>query len=90
MKDVTYVQFVCMVCPKKAEPSIMCITVRYYKFNCPGEVATPTVKILVAKVSTPGAKFMTMNILHFYLMTPLKRPEFICINLQDIPEEIIQ
>ena len=32
-------------------------------------------------VSTPGATFMTMDISNFYLMTPLKRPEFIGINL---------
>ena len=51
--------------------------------------------MLVAKilfnsvVSTQGAKFMTMDISNFYLMTPLKRPEYIRIKLSDIPEEII-
>ena len=62
--------------------------------NYPGEVATPTSDILVAKllfnsvVSTPGAKFMTMDIPNFYLMTPLKRPEYIRVSLKDIPDEI--
>jgi len=32
---------------------------------------------------------MTIDISDFYLMTPLKRPEFICISINDIPEEII-
>ena len=32
---------------------------------------------------------MTINISDFYLMTPLKRPEFIRISINDIPEEII-
>ena len=32
---------------------------------------------------------MTMNISYFYLMTPLKRPEYIRIKLADIPKEII-
>ena len=40
-------------------------------------------------VSTPGAKFMTMDISNFYLMTPLQRPEYIRIKLADIPQEII-
>ena len=32
---------------------------------------------------------MIMDIANFYLMTPLKRPEYIKIKLRDIPEEII-
>ena len=55
----------------------------------------PTADILVAKilfnsvVSTRNAKFMTMDISNFYLMTPLKRPEYICISIKYIPNEII-
>ena len=32
---------------------------------------------------------MTMDISNFYLMTPLKRPEYIHISIKYIPEEII-
>ena len=32
---------------------------------------------------------MTMDLSNFYLMTPLKRPEYVKINLKDIPDEII-
>ena len=39
-------------------------------------------------VSTRDAPFMTMDISNFYLMTPLKRSEYIGINIKDIPEEI--
>ena len=52
--------------------------------------------MLVAKhlfdgvVSTKGAKFMTMDISIFYLMTPLKRPEYIRMKMSSIPEEIIE
>ena len=51
--------------------------------------------MLVAKllfnsvISTHGARFMTMDITNFYLMTPLKRPEYVKIKMRDIPEEII-
>jgi hypothetical protein len=51
--------------------------------------------MLVAKmlfnsvISTKNARFMTMDISNFYLMTPLHRPEFIRIKLSDIPNEVI-
>ena len=49
-----------------------------------------TVKILLNSViSTPGARFANADISNFYLMTPLKRPEYIRMKMSDIPEEII-
>ena len=53
------------------------------RINYPGEIATPTADMLAANllfnsvVSTRDAKFMTMDISNFYIMTPLKRPEYI-------------
>lgn len=32
---------------------------------------------------------MTMDILNFYLNTPLKRPEYVCIKLSNVPDEVI-
>jgi hypothetical protein len=58
-------------------------------------VATPTTEILVAKllfnsvIFTCGARYMTMDISNFYLMTPLKQPEYVRIKIDDIPNEII-
>ena len=94
-KDVTYGQFVCTVRPEKKEQNRTRLVVGGDKINYPGEVATPTAEMLVAKllfnsvVSTPKAKFMTMDISNFYLMTPLKRPEFIRMKITDVPTEII-
>ena len=57
---------------------------------------TPTACMLVAKLvlnsvmSTKGAKFMTMDISNFYLMTPLNQPEYIIINIRDVPDEIVR
>eukprot|EP00804_Cyclotella_cryptica_P005280 CCRYP_015798-RA/>CCRYP_015798-RA protein AED:0.29 eAED:0.29 QI:0/0/0/1/1/1/2/0/570 len=72
------------------------------RFHCwwrphqlPREVGTPTAEMLVAKllfnsaISTPTAKFMTIDISNFYLMTPLMRPEYLRVKLTDIPVEII-
>ena len=79
--DITYGQFVCTVRPKKAEPNRTRFTVGGNHINYPGEVTMPTAQMLVAKllfnsvISTKDAKFMTMDISNFYLMTPLKRPD---------------
>jgi uncharacterized protein YktA (UPF0223 family) len=57
---------------------------------------TPTADLLLIKnllnsvISTPGARFATADISNFYLMTPLKRPEYAKIKLSDIPEEVIK
>jgi hypothetical protein len=95
-KDVTYGQFVCSFRPEKKDPFRTRFTVGGDRINYPGEVATPTAEMLVAKmlfnsvVSTKGAKFMTMDISNFYLHTPLKRPEFLRLKLSDIPDEVIK
>ena len=63
--------------------------------NCPFDVGTPTANMLAFKillnsvVSTPGAKFMTIDLSNFYLNTPMKRYEYVKLRLSDIPEEII-
>jgi hypothetical protein len=95
-RDITYGSFTCSVRPEKVdEPNRTRFTAGGDKINYPGEVATPTAEMLVAKllfnsvVSTPGAKFMTMDISNFYLMTPLLRPEYLRIKLTDLPDEII-
>jgi hypothetical protein len=96
MKDVTYGSFTCTVRPEKADPNRTRFTVGGDRINYPGEVATPTADMLVAKIlfnsviSTPGARFMTMDISNFCLMTPLLRPEYLRIKLSDLPDEIIK
>ncbi|KAL7488544.1 hypothetical protein ACHAW6_014130 [Cyclotella cf. meneghiniana] len=57
---------------------------------------TPTADLLLIKIflnsviSSEGTKFATADILNFYLMMPLKRPEFGRVKISDIPEEIIK
>jgi hypothetical protein len=96
MKDVTYGQFVCTVRPDKAEPNQTRFTVGGNRINYPGEDTTLTMEMLVAKmlfnsvISTKGARFMTMDISDFYLMTPLHCPKFIRMKLSGIPNEVIE
>ena len=83
MKDVTYGSFVSNVRNEKTEKNRTRFVVGGDRINYPGEVATPTAEMLVAKllfnsvISTKGARFMTMDISNFYLMTPLSCPEYI-------------
>ena len=94
-RNITYGQFVCTVRPKKAEPNQTPFTAGGDRINYPGKVVTPTAEILVAKmlfnsvISTKGARFMTIDISNFYLMTPLHRPKFIRMKLSDIPDKVI-
>ena len=59
------------------------VTVGGNRINYPGAVATPTADLLVAKIlfnstiSTPGARFMTLDISNFYLNLLLPCPEYI-------------
>lgn len=56
--------------------------------NYPEDVGTPTANLLLIKIflnsviSTNGAKFANADISNFYLMTPLKRPEYAKIRLR--------
>ncbi len=64
--------------------------------NYPDDVGTPTATLLLIKIflnsviSKKGAKFSNADLANFYLMTPLKWPEYAKIKLTDIPEEVIQ
>eukprot|EP00956_Cyclotella_meneghiniana_P007284 scaffold9923_cov20-Cyclotella_meneghiniana.AAC.2 len=49
-KDVTYGSFTCSVRPEKADPNRTRFTAGGDKINHPGEVATPTAEMLVAKI----------------------------------------
>ncbi len=50
--------------------------------NYPDDVGVPTANLLLIKIflnsviSTQGAKFANANLANFYLMSPLKRPEY--------------
>jgi hypothetical protein len=62
----------------------------------PGDKSTRTTELETTKilfnsmVSTDGAKLCTMDITNFYLNTPLDRPEYLCIPVTLIPEEIMR
>jgi hypothetical protein len=91
LKDVTYARICVNVRPDKADR----ITLGGNLVNYPGDVGTRTADMLTVKllfnsvISTPGAKFMSLDISNFYLMTPLDRYEYVRMNLSDFPDEVI-
>ena len=93
-KDVTYGQIVTSYHPDKAEPNRTRLTIGGDKINYPDDVGTPTADLLTVKhllnstISTPGAKFMTLDIKEFYLNTPLSRYEYLRLKLDDIPADV--
>ena len=95
MKDVTYVKFVCELKPNKTEVHRTRMAVGGDKINYPADVGTPTADLLLVKthvnsvISTPNARYMSLDISNFYLNTPMKRYEYVRIKLTDIPAEVI-
>ncbi len=81
MKDVTYVKFVCELKPNKEEVYQTRMAVGGDKVNYPDDVGTPTAELLLVKthansvISTPHARYMTLDLENFYLNTPMKRYE---------------
>jgi hypothetical protein len=63
--------------------------------NYPGNCGTPTADLLTVKlllksvISTPNAKFLTLNLKDFYLMTPMKCYEYFRTKLELFPLDII-
>jgi len=96
LKDLTHIKFVCNVRTKKKDPNRTRVTMGGNLINYPEDVGTPTANLLLIKIflnsiiSMRGAKFAGVDLTNFYLMTPLKRPEYAKIKLSDIPEEAIK
>ena len=82
MKDTTYDLITCLVRPEKIdEPKRTRLVAGGDRVHYPGNVGTETSDLLTVKllinsiISTPGAKFMAMDINDFYLNTPMARYE---------------
>ena len=60
------------------------------------DCGTPTANLLTVKlllnsvVSTPGAKFLGLDLKDFYLNTPMDQPEFLRMKIETLPEDVIE
>lgn len=73
-----------------------CLTFGGDKVNYPDDVVgTPTADLLLVKthlnsvISTGNARYMTLDIENFHLNTPMPRYEYIWLQLEDIPDKVI-
>ena len=92
----TYARFVCTYRPEKEEKNRTRLTVGGNLItDYEGDVTTDTAGLELIKMhwcyvlSTEGAKYMTMDIGNFYLNTSLDQPEYMRININDVPQEVI-
>ena len=95
-RKITYARIVCLIRPEKTDnPFRTRITIGGDRLEYAGETATPTADLTTTKVlcnsvvSTPDAKFCTIDIAHFYLETPLDVFEYLRMHISLIPQEII-
>ena len=91
---VTYAQMVATIRPTKAEVNRVCVTVGGGRLYFPGATTiqcaslTTTQCLLNSTISTPGARFMTLDIKYFYYGTAMARYEYMKLALACIPDEI--
>ena len=81
--------------PLKTEMHRIRFTIAHHHHDFDGATSTPTVDMPTVKchinstISTPNAKYATMDISDFYLNTIMARPEYMRIPLKIIPQQII-
>jgi hypothetical protein len=93
-KDVTYGLITCLIRPEKTnEPNRTRLVAGGDRVHYPFSSGTPTANLLTMKllinsmISTPGARFITMDIKNFYLCTPMTRYKYMQLKLSDMPED---
>ena len=94
-KDVTYGKIVVNYRPEIEDPYRVHLTVGADRLTRPWDCSTPTVDMITVKlllnsiVSTPGAKFMSIDIKNFYLNTQMPQYEYMRLKLSDLPDDVI-
>jgi hypothetical protein len=94
-KFATYARIVSEIRPQKDDPHRVRMTAGGNLIQYPGEVSTPSADLTTTKllfnsvVSTPGAKFMTIDIKNMYLMSDMPTPEYMRIPIDLVPPEIM-
>ena len=84
-KRLTYARFVCSYHPQKAEPYRTRITIGGNLIDYPGNLSMKvanmtTFKILVnSSLSTPGARWLGLDVKNYYLGTPMEDYEYMFI-----------
>jgi hypothetical protein len=94
-RKATYLRVVSAMRPEKVNPYRVCWTVGGDKFEYPFNVSTKTADLTTTKilinsvVSTPNAKFLTVDLKDFYLGTPMARYKYMHVPIWMLPDAII-
>jgi hypothetical protein len=91
-RTVNYARVIVDFRQQKADPHRICITARGNLINYPGELFTQTANLTTSKLmwnsvlSTPGAKYMCLDIKNFYLTAPLDRYKYMKMPIALFPQ----
>ena len=95
-KRPTYIRVCANYRPQKSDPYRVRCTLGGNLINYPGPNSAPTASIplvnllLNSVLSTPNAKFHTIDIKDFYLSTNLEDPEYVAVPLSLFPPDIVK
>ena len=95
IRTVTYSKLVASIRPHKTKTHRICVTVGGNRLYFPGDTTTKCASLtttnclLNSTISTPGDRFITLDIKSFYYNTPIGRYEYMKTSLAIPPEEII-
>jgi hypothetical protein len=73
----------------------MHLTVGSNRVNFPGDCGMPTVDMVTVKlrlsgvILTKGVCYCTIDLKDFYLMTPMTRPEYMRMKIEDLPKDFV-
>ena len=95
-RKVSYARMVATIRPHKTEVNRVHVTVGGDILNYPGTTTTncasltTTKCLLISTISTPDARFMTLDIKNLYYGTPMSRYEYMRLALDFFPDNIIE
>jgi hypothetical protein len=94
-RKATYGSFVVVIKNHKEETECTRLTVGGDQIEYPGDKSTRTAGLSTANmlfnstISTPGARFLVIDINNFHLNTPLEHCEYMVVMMASLPQEVI-
>ena len=95
-RDIAHAKIVCSVCHQREETNRNWLTFTGYNIKSGIDNGTPTPDLLSVKlylnsvISTTGVKFMGLDIKNLYLNTPMDRPEYLHMSLNNFHNDVIE
>ena len=92
-----YANFVCDIKLSKTETHRVCLTVGGDKLTYDGNPSSPAISLLDLKIhlnsvisdACKGDRYLTADIINYYLNNPMENYQYRRIHLKDIPNEVV-